>query len=108
MQWEDAADEEEWETAEAPVSVSGAAGSFDVDASADTGVSLSVCKSFVACIRVLLWRSMQNAIRSWALSLNLSFMHVLIQNCQSEPDMTFTVLHVIFLVHIHAPIVIVL
>lgn len=56
MQWEDAADDEEdWETAEAPVSVSGAAGSFDVDTSADAGVSLSVCKSnFVAFFSVLL------------------------------------------------------
>lgn len=35
-------------------------------------------------------------------------MSVFIQSCQFEPDTTFTVLHVIFLVHIHAPIVIVL
>lgn len=44
LQWEDATDaEEDWETAEAPVSVSGAAGSFDVDASAEAGVNLPFC-----------------------------------------------------------------
>ncbi len=42
MQWEDAADEEEdWETAEAdlPDRVSGAAGSFDVEATEEPGQS---------------------------------------------------------------------
>lgn len=41
LQWEDAGDSEaDWETAEAPVSVSGVAGSFDIDASAEAGVNL--------------------------------------------------------------------
>lgn len=56
LQWEDAADgEEDWENTEAPVSVSGVAGSFDVDASADTGVSLSVdlLSKFVASTHAL-------------------------------------------------------
>ncbi|KAL3141472.1 hypothetical protein ABBQ32_005034 [Trebouxia sp. C0010 RCD-2024] len=39
-EWEDAADgEEDWETAEAPVSMSGVTGSFDVEASTEAGPS---------------------------------------------------------------------
>lgn len=42
LQWEDAADgEEDWETAEAPVSMSGVTGSFDVEASTEAGTRLA-------------------------------------------------------------------
>ena len=43
LQWEDAADgEEDWESAEAPISTSGVAGSFDVEASAEAGIHLAL------------------------------------------------------------------
>lgn len=42
LQWEDAADgEEDWETAEAPVSTSGVTGSFDVETSTEAGTRLA-------------------------------------------------------------------
>lgn len=69
MQWEDAADDEEdWETAEAQVSVSGVAGSFDINASAEAGVSLAFC---LLCCCTLLLSSV--AACSGVLGLELAF-----------------------------------